>query len=178
MNINYQLTNSDFITYQLYTSSKSALQRKRRFRSRVIVPLIYLLFGLYMANSDGNITIGIVFVAVAIFWFAMYPMYAKWRYKRYFEKHVEENYKNRINKLVELDFDENSMNAKDPTSESRINRTELKELIETKNHFFIKLTTDSSIIVPKHSVENQTEFKKLMTELGANYVDELNWEWK
>ncbi|MBL7560710.1 YcxB family protein [Olleya sp. YSTF-M6] len=105
-------------------------------------------------------------------------MYSKWRYKRHFQKHVEENYKNRINKPVEIDFDENSVNAKDFTSESKINGTELKELIETKDHFFIKLTTDLSLIVPKHSIENQTEFKKRVTELGAEYVDELNWEWK
>jgi hypothetical protein len=130
-----------------------------------------------LTSSAGNIATGIVFVAVAIFWFAMYPMYAKWRYKRYFEKHVEENYKNRINKSVELVIDENAVNAKDFTSVSKIIGSELKELIETKNHFFIKLTTDLSLIVPKHSVEDQPEFKKLLTQLGAKYVDELNWEW-
>ena len=97
---------------------------------------------------------------------------------KHFQKHVEENYKNRINKPVEIDFDENSVNAKDFTSESKINGTELKELIETKEHFFIKLTTDLSLIVPKHSIENQTEFKKRVTELGAEYIDELNWKWK
>ena len=178
MNINYQLTNSDFLEYQLYTSSKSELHKKRRFRSRIIVPIIYLLFGLYLANKNQDYVIGIVFVVIAILWFLLYPMYSKWRYKRHFQKHVEENYKNRINKPVEIDIDENSVNAKDFTSESKINGTELKELIETKNHFFIKLTTDLSLIIPKHSIENQIEFKKRVTELGAKYVDELNWEWK
>ncbi|HMC01955.1 MAG TPA: YcxB family protein, partial [Flavobacteriaceae bacterium] len=114
----------------------------------------------------------------AILWFVFYPMYSKWRYKRHFKKHVEENYKNRINKPVVIDFSENSVNAKDFTSETKINGTELKELIETKNHFFIKLTTDLSLIVPKHSIKNRTEFKKRVTEFGAEYVDELNWKWK
>ncbi|MBB3125311.1 hypothetical protein FHS04_002855 [Mesoflavibacter sabulilitoris] len=178
MNINYQLTNSDFLEYQLYTSSKSELHKKRRFRSRIIVPIIYLLIGLYFANKNENGGIGIIMGGIGIGWFAFYPMYSKWRYKRHFKKHVEENYKNRINKPVEIDFDENSVNAKDFTSESKINGTELKELIETKDHFFIKLTTDLSLIVPKHSIENQTEFKKRVTEFGAEYVDELNWKWK
>ena len=69
------------------------------------------------------------------------------------------------------------MNAKDFTSETKISGTELKELIETKNHFFIKLTTDLSLNVPKRSIENQAEFKKRVTKLGAEYVDELNWKW-
>jgi len=178
MNINYQLTNTDFLEYQLYTSSKSELHKKRRFRSRIIIPIIYILFGLYLANKNQNNGIGIVFAGVGILWFAFYPKYAKWRYKRHFAKYVEETYKNRINKLVEIDFDENSVNAKDFTSESKINGTELKELIETKNHFFLKLTTDLSIIVPKNAIDNKSEFKKLVTELGAEYVDELNWKWK
>jgi sRNA-binding regulator protein Hfq len=79
---------------------------------------------------------------------------------------------------VEMEFIEDTIRAKDFTSESIINGNELKELIETKNNFFIKLTTDLSLIVPKHSIENKTEFKKHLTELGAEYVDELNWRWK
>ncbi|MFD0860582.1 YcxB family protein [Sungkyunkwania multivorans] len=178
MTINYQLTDSDFLEYQLYTSSKSKLDKKRRFRSRIIIPIIYLVLGLFFANQSGKFGIGIAFLVFGIFWFVFYPLYSKWRYKNHFKKHVEENYKNRINKPVEIHFDENSVNAKDFTSESKINGTELKELIETKDHFFIKLTTDLSLIVPKHSIGNQLEFKKRVTELGAQYVDELNWKWK
>ena len=178
MNINYKLTNSDFLEYQLYASSKSELHKKRRFRSRIIIPIIYLLFGLYLAYKNQDKVIGIIFIVIAVIWFILHPLYSKWRYKKHFQKHIEENYKNRINKPVEINFDENSLNIKDFTSESKINGTELKKLIETKNHFFIKLTTDLSLIVPKNTVENQIEFKKRVTELGAEYVNELDWKWK
>ena len=177
MNLNYKLTNSDFLEYQLYTSSKSESHKKKRRNSRIIGPILFLVYGLYLINKDKNY-IGItVFGIAAILWFIFYPKYSKWRYKNHFKKHVEENYKNRINTPVEIDFNESSLNAKDFTAESKINGTELKELVETKNHFFIKLTTDLSLIVPKHSIENKTEFKKRVTGLGAEYVDELNWEW-
>lgn len=178
MNLNYKLTNSDFLEYQLYTSSKSELHKRRRFRSRIIVPIIYTLFGLYLGYNNGDIGIGIVFAGIGLLWFIFYPMVLKWRYKKLFQKDIEENYKNRINKKVEIDFDEDSVSLKDFTSESKINGNELKELIETKNHFFIKMTTDLSIIVPKQAIENQTEFKRHVTGLGAEYVDELNWQWK
>lgn len=178
MKINYQLTNSDFLEYQLYTSSKSESHKKKRKNNRIIGPILFLVYGVYLIKKDENYIGIIVFGIAAILWFIFYPKYSKWRYKNHFQKHVKENYKNRINKPVEIDFDENSVNAKDFTSESKINGTELKELIETKNHFFIKLTTDLSLIVPKHSIENQTEIKKHVIELGAEYVDEMNWEWK
>lgn len=178
MNLNYKLSNLDFLEYQLYTSSKSKLHKKKRFRSRIIVPIIYLLLGLYTVNKNQDNRIGIIFVAIAVIWFLFYPMYSKWRYKKHFQKHVKENYKNRIDKQVSIDFDKKSMNVKDFTSESKINGTELKELIETKNHYFIKLTTDLSLIIPKEAVTDKLEFKKRITDFGAEYIDELNWEWK
>lgn len=178
MNLNYKLTNSDFLEYQLYVSSKSKLYRKRLRNGRIILPIIYLVYGFYLTNKDGNYIGILIFGITAILWFVLYSKYSKWRYKKHFQKHVEENYKNRINKPIEIVFGENSLNTKDYTSESKINGTELKELIETKNHFFIKLTTDSSLIVPKHSVENKAEFKNRVLQMGAEYVDELNWKWK
>jgi len=178
MNINYQLTNSDFLEYQLYASSKSELHKKRRFRARIIGATIYLLVGLYLVNENGDVGIGILFAVLAILWFALFPMYSRWRYKRHFQNFVEENYKNRINKPVSIDFEGDFLNTKDGISESKIKGTELKELIETKGHFFIKLATDLSLIVPKQSIDNQMGFKKRVTDFGAKYVDELNWEWK
>ncbi len=177
MTINYKLTNSDFLEYQLYASSKSELHKKKRFRFRLIIPILYLVIGIYSASQNGKFGIGIAFILFGVLWFACYPLYSRWTHKNHFKKHIKENYKNRINKPVKIDFGTNSVNVKDFTSESRINGTELKELIETKNHFFIKLTTDVALIVPKHSIENQTEFKKRVTELGAKYVNDLNWKW-
>lgn len=178
MNINFQLTNSDFLEYQLYTSSKSETQNRRRRISRIIIPILFLIYGLYLTQKNENYIGILVYGIIASLWFIFYPMYSKWLYERHFKKHVEEHYKNRINKHVEINFNENSVITKDFTSETKINGTELKELIETKNHFFIKLATDISLIVPKQSIENQTEFKKRLTQLGAKYVDELQWEWK
>ncbi len=178
MKLNYQLSNSDFLEYQLYTSSKSIMQNKKRFRTRIFIPIIYIGLALYFYLNSRNSITAIIFSGVAVIWFFLYPTYSRWSYKKHFQKHVEENYKNRINKPAEINFNENSLSIKDLTSESRIDGTELKELIETKNHFFIKLATEISIIIPKDSIKNSAEFKKEVMSLGAVYVDELNWVWK
>ena len=36
-------------------------------------------------------------------------------------------------------------------------------IFKTLNSFFLKQTTDLSLILPKHSIENQTELKKYVT---------------
>lgn len=178
MNLKYKLTNSDFLEYQLYASSISESHKKKRRNNRFIGPILFLLYGIYLVNKDKNLIGIIVFGVAAFLWIIFYPRYSKWRYENHFSKHVEESYKDRVNKLVEINFDDSFVNVKDFTSETKINGIELKELIEIKNHFFIKLTTGLSLIVPKHPIENQAEFKRLVIEFGAKYIDKLNWEWK
>ena len=85
---------------------------------------------------------------------------------------------NRINKPVQINIDEISVNVVDITSESKIKGNQLKELIETPNHYFIKLATDMALIVPIKSIVNKAEFENLLTELGAEYIDEVDWKWK
>lgn len=178
MNIKYQLSASDFLAYQLYASSKSKLHQKRRFRSRLIIPIFYVILGLFLALANDRPVVGGIFTGLGVIWFIFYPMYSQWRYKRHFQKHVNENYKNRIHQPVEFELNENSVYVKDMVSESTINGNELKSLIETPGHFFIKLSSGLSLIVPKHTVENQAAFKSLILAFGAEYVNELNWVWK
>ncbi len=180
MNINYNLSHSDFLAYQLYTSSKSKLHNKKRLRSRVIIPIFYILLALFNFYKKGTYTLGIGFIIIiiiAIIWFVFYPTYSKWRYKKLFNKHIKEHYKNRINKPIEISFNEDGvLNTKDFISESKISGTELKAFIETTEHVFIKLASDLSLVIPKHAIENLSELKKHIVGLGAEYVDELNWK--
>ncbi|WP_158844534.1 YcxB family protein [Algibacter sp. L1A34] len=178
MNLNYELTESDYLEYHLYTASKSKLNKKTRFRTRIIIPIIYTLFALYSAINDKSYVITITFVLISIIWYVFYPRYSKWANKRRFQKHIDENYKNRINKPVEISFNEDSVYSKDFSTETKIKGSELNELNEIKNHFFIKLKTGLSLIVPKRAIINQAEFIKKVTSLGAEHIDELNWEWK
>ena len=79
---------------------------------------------------------------------------------------------------MEITFNEDSVLAKDFAAESKINNTEIKELIEIKNYFFIKLASGLSFIVPKHAIQNRDEFIKKMSDLGAAYVNDLVWKWQ
>ena len=116
--------------------------------------------------------------ALGILWLVFYPYYSGWRYKNHFRKHVNENYQNRINKDIELVIDENGLLLKDPGAETKIKASEINELIETPLHYFIKLNTNVSVIVPKLAVRKVEAFKEKLGKLGAVYTDQLNWAWK
>lgn len=176
MKLNIQLTFEDFLEYQLYSSSKSKNQNKNRLISRIIIPIIYLFISIFYF-IDGGFKTGIIFLLIAAIWYFLYPFYSSWHYKRHFRKHIEENYKNRINKIVEITIGENSLFTKENISESKISSNDLKSLIELKNHFFVKLSTDVSLIIPKKYIENQSKFKEILIGYGTEYVDETNWNW-
>ena len=178
MNLKYQLTPDDYLQYQLYNSSRSEIQNKRRFRSRVVFPILYSLLGLIFALVKANVSYFIPLLIIALIWYVVYPIYSKWKYRRHFQKHIKANYQNKVNQDLETKINNNSLFLIDHLSESRINRSQLKGLIETQYHFFVKLASDSAVIIPKRAIKNQPEFIKLLTKLGTEYVDEKAWEWK
>ncbi len=177
MKFNYQLANEDFLAYQLFASTKSKLQTRNRKRAWLIIPILYVIFAILLFLTN-KYTMGIGFLIFAGVWLGCYPLYSKWRYKRYFQKYITENYKSRINKNVEFFIGETSITIKDIASEGKINGAELEELIETQHHFFLKLTTGVTLIIPKHAINSIDELKKNITQMGAEYIDELQWEWK
>lgn len=178
MTLNYQLTSFDFLQYQLYQSSTSKLHIKKRRYNRIIVPVVVLLCGLFITYKTDDYYVMVIYGTIGVVWFICYPFYSAWRYKRYFEKHIKANYKDQVDIPVEIKITEDFIYTKDKLSEGKINVSEIKELVETKEYFFIKFTTNLALIVPKYVVEDQITFKKLIIRSEESYIDELNWKWK
>lgn len=178
MTISYALTADDYLVNNLYGSSKSDLHNKRRFRSRVIIPLLYFVFALFSYFSNGNEKMALIFGCVAILWFALYPRYSKWRYKNHFKKTIKESYKNRIGQTVSVEFKENNLFSKDLTSETSIDYIEFKDLVNLRDHYLLRLQNDLTIVIPKHAIEDVSFLPTLFDQLGKPVVDEINWVWK
>ncbi len=178
MKIELTLKPSDFLTFQLYSSSKSKLQQKNRNKSKYSVSIIYALLGLFLFLSGKQI-LALIFLIIAVLWYLIFPQYIKWRYKKYFEKHINENFKERVNRTSILDFDNTKqmLIIIEPGLEEKINFSEFKSLIEISTHFFIKLKNGSTLIIPKQFISKPAVFKKIFSDLGVVYENEVNWKW-
>lgn len=178
MKLHFQLTDSDYLEFQLYTASRSEFHKRRRRKLRLIIPVFYILFALYLYFVNQYVTIALIFLVIGFLWFFIYPLYSRWLYKNHFKKYVKTHYQNRVGKPIDIEFSQKFILAKDFTSESTIDVAKLNELVETKDHFFIKLATATSLIIPKREVNSQSEFKNIITGYGVEYVNELDWTWK
>ncbi|RZK10038.1 MAG: hypothetical protein EOO46_11955 [Flavobacterium sp.] len=162
MELNYSLTFDDFMQNQLYNASKSKRiqNQKRKNLFLIYLSLIVLVVTLYDSNENSkNLVAFSIILIVAIF----YPVYLKNRYYNHYKKYLEENVKNKVGIIASLKFTEEGIETSDETGESKINYSNLEEINEIENYFFLKLKTSESIILPKSRIskfENPREYFK------------------
>lgn len=176
MKIDFTLEAKDFLAYQLYTASKSKRIKRSMLRTYLIWLVGCILFGIYFYWKENNalaIYFGIISLASALFFFK----YLKWRYKRHYRNHIKENYKNKINQLVKIEFKDGFIYSQDKTGEAKIDLSQLLEINEITEYFFLKMSTGDSLILPKRVVENQEKLKEKFQNLGLKINEELNWKW-
>lgn len=182
MIINYQMDAEDFLQYQLYTASKSERIKKKRLKSKIIIPIIYgliIAFDLYKGNTNS----AIVFLIMGILWFFLYPFWEKRHYIRHYKGFIKENYQNRFNKVVIIEFGYDFMYSKDFNgSEIKIATSEIEEINEISSSIFIKLNIGNSIILPKDKIQDIDGIilflKQLANSLNVKYNIENDWKWK
>ncbi|MFK5983602.1 MAG: YcxB family protein [Flavobacteriaceae bacterium] len=174
MKFQYSLDENDFLINLLYRNSTSELQKKKLLRSRVLIPIIYILFATSFLYKQ-NYTTAIVFIIIGALWFVFYPIYSKRRTKNYYIKFIKENYTNRIGVLSILEFKPDYIFASDKGSESKINSSELEKLIEIQDYFFLDTYQKQSLIIPKKIIENLDEFYSTMANYNIELISEKNW---
>ena len=181
MTIDYEIDETDFLTYQLFVASKSDRIKKKRQRSKVILPLIYIAFGLLFLFQD-KVSLAILFFIIGLLWFLIYPIYERRHYIKHYKGFIKENYKYRLGRTAFLEFNNEYILAKDNGSESKILTTELEEICEIPTSIFVKLKGGQSFILPKDKIDDfdkvKARLKELADHLKIKYNNEEKWEWK
>ncbi|MCW2121154.1 hypothetical protein [Flavobacterium sp. 7A] len=65
MTITYQMDEKDFLIHQLYIASQSTRIKKKRFRSKIITPIIYTDFAFLFLYQEDYFLI-VIFLVVAV----------------------------------------------------------------------------------------------------------------
>ncbi len=177
MTINYSLAKEDFLTYQLYTASNSKTINKRQFRARILIPIFYLAFAVYLYVKGSDLLAPAMFVLFSVMWYYGYPYFIKKRYKKLFARHIDQNYSGKLNVPTTITFGPESMVCKDANSEATVDNSALIELIELIEHNLLRLNSGDALIVPKRAVENPIAFITFFKDLDIPYIDALDWTW-
>ena len=177
MTLEYKISQQDFLDFQLFTASKSERINKKKRNGWILLTLGSILIALYFYLNQNN-AMAIYFALIAIACGLFYPKYFKWRYKKHYKTYIEENYSKRFDQVEILQINDDSILSKDRTGEGKMNLSEIEKIDETGNHFFLKLSTGFSLIIPKKGLDHPDELRKRFRGLGLTLNDETNWKWE
>ena len=110
-----------------------------------------------------------------------YPFYQRRHCKKHYEKHIIENYKNRIVIKSELGFEDGFIVSVGDNQEGKIKITEIQEINEISENLFIKIKTGESLIIASIFSEYdklKKQLVKLIESLGIEWYKYLDWKWK
>lgn len=181
MILDYNIDEKDYLTYQLFGASKFALIKKKRRKNKIIVPVIYTVLG-FLLLFFGIVSLAILFFAIGLLWFLLYPLWESKHYIKHFRAFIKENYKERIGRTATLELSNEFVQVKDNGSELKILTSELEKIFETPAAIFIKINGGPSFILPKNKLPNIDDVKIILKELATylkiEYEVDEEWEWK
>lgn len=176
MTFEFKLYAQDFLDFQLFTASKSVRINKKKRNGRLLLTIGAVVVGLYFYFSDNffmTLYCGLIAILTALF----YSKYFKWRHKQHYKAFIKENYSKQFDQITQLEFREDVLLTKDKTGESKINLSEIVSVDETKKHFFLKISTGLTLIIPKNQIELPSAFSNHLQSLGMKINNEKNWTW-
>ena len=181
MNINFKITQENYLTFQLYLASKSQSISKKRTRTRLVVPILYSVFAISLFVLESPF-LAAGFAAFAMLWFFFYPLWEKGKYVKYYQKIIQENHKSRIGVDIKIELQNDHLFTASGGTEAKIATSEIKEIVELKDLILIRLDVTQAFVIPKDQITELPaligELKELAKKLKVKYAEELGWVWK
>ena len=176
MKFQYKIEAEDFLEFQLYTASKDPVVQKRKLRSWILLPIAFSIMAIFSYLSQ-TYYLAIYFVVLALVIGFFYPKYFRWRYKKHYASFIGRNYAKRFGQPAELEITKDYILSKDKVAEGKVKLSEIEYVSETLNHFYIKISTGMSFILPKRELDSSLNLKEEFSRIGITVKDELYWKW-
>jgi hypothetical protein len=123
----------------------------------------------------------VCFLIFAVLSAIFYPVYTAWYYKRHYLRHLREVHKNKIDTNFQIEITDDYIFSKDNNAEIKVSTSEIEEVNEIKDYYFIKLKSGMSFIIPKREEGNSKAtidaLKSLITKNNILHNIEQDWQW-
>ena len=176
MKIKYTLDRQDFVQLQLFNATKSVSIQKKKRRETIYLTLGALLAAAYFFIQD-HMAVTIWFLLVAVVTVFFYPKYFKRKYRKHYEKYIDEHYAKRFGEKVELALTNDAIWSKNHIGEGTIYLSEIDRVNETQHHFFLHTSAGPSIIIPKRELDTLDQFRAAFAKVNIPVIDDKNWSW-
>ncbi|MFM2360813.1 MAG: hypothetical protein RLY16_2806 [Bacteroidota bacterium] len=181
VHIKFSLSKSDFVTFHEYQYWKSPQQRSKRIKQMLryfITNLIIIGIITYTAWFSFGSTSYFIFVGVLVLGMIMQFFTSKQKIKAHAEK-LADNIEN-IALFAErqMHFSSAEIIVTDEYIESKIQWKAIIRLEETPQYYYLYITSNQSLIIPKSVLTlsgNMDEFKTLLTQNISLHAEAANY---
>lgn len=161
MEINYHLTEEDYLNFNMYHVKNSKTAMKSLNLQRILGSIFFIVFAYLftiIAETE-NSGLLIVFIIVGVLWFIFYPKYFYAHVKRQTKKMIQEGKNGGL--LGEHHLVMNKAGILETTSsgETKVSWAGLKKFAEDEDNFYLYNSGFSALILPKRDVTNEQEVR-------------------
>lgn len=167
MEITFELTEEDYIHYNIAHSEKSPSMKRSLLIQRIMGPVIFV-FMPFIVIRFTDIPLWywlLVFGVSSITWFVFYPKYAQWEITRRVQKMLEEGSNENLFNQRSLVLTDEGITETSSIGENHIRWDKINHLEETEDYLYIYISSVSAHIVPKRVFENSNEQEKFINKI-------------
>lgn len=176
MKLEYVLEQDDFVNYHLFLISESKKSKIFLNFMRVGITVAFLFMS-YKIYNQGRMFLAVIAGCVAISFFLFFDKLYKSKLKKFYLEIVKKDYANKIGKLETIAFENEYLIANTKSGVGKIKLLEIEIINETQNNFFINISNNSTLIIPKRGIENIELVKQKWKDLKIPMADYLFWKW-
>jgi hypothetical protein len=179
MTFNYHLSESDFLDYLFYSTSRSRKVQKRRALNKLILMIIYVVMGLFLFNRNGPIASAVFFVLCIPLYF-FYNAFEKKQYNRHFTRFIQNHFQSLVNKPSTITFDDDTVRVIDD-EDITYPVTDIEEIHETGSLIMLQMKSGTAVLIPKAQItdlSSLTSKVELLEARGIPLYRNVTWKWK
>ncbi|MBF8984094.1 YcxB family protein [Lutibacter sp. B2] len=169
MKIYYQLTEQDYVDFNLFHMNNSKSLKKSILVQRLIGPLIFIM-SCFIAPKITNMPLWYwtsIMVVMSMLWFAFYPKQIERRCKKQVLKMLSEGQNRSLLAKGTLLVDEKGIIKSNEYGESNLKWNTINKIEVTNRHIFIYQNAISAIVVPLSSFGTKEEKEQFIALLKS-----------
>ncbi|CAG9610398.1 YcxB family protein [Pseudoneobacillus rhizosphaerae] len=164
MDLKYNLTEEDYINFNLFHMKSSPTIMKSVRNQRIFTPVFYLLFSVvFSMMMDIPFLVSFTpFFILSILWVLFYPKYLFGRAIRHTKKLIKEGRNENILGQHQMVLNDEGIVDKTTKGETKVAWSGINELKENDQYFYLYNSALSGYILPKREFENIEEIRNYL----------------
>jgi hypothetical protein len=162
MDLKYQLTEEDYINFNLFHMKNSETIMKSVRNQRIFTPVFYLVFSVvfsFLLDIPFLVSFTPFFI-LSVLWVLFYPKYLFGRAIRHTKKLVKEGRNENILGEHHMVLSDEGIVDKTSKGETRVTWSGINELKENDQYIYLYNSAVSGYILPKREFENVEEIRR------------------